>query len=333
MPPSTRNIGDVLNKAAKAVRDGYSASMASIVSVFMLMWLRTTLSYQFVHGVSMVEAMSLLYAQGGIPRFYRGLLPALIMMPLSRFGDIFSNEVTREFFSNRFSTGVVTALASSMAAIWRIIISPVDTVKTTMQVHGGKALPILQEKIRVMGFRALFEGSLGAAAATWVGHYPWFITYNFLESYCVRHRILDAHLPPPTSNNRGTRRHIRRAVVGLCSSLVSDCCSNAIRVLKTFKQTSIDPISYGQAAATIIAESGLRGLFLRGLTTKLFANALNAMLFTVVWKAISEKMAARKEFENQKIKNDKDHDHDHEEAVPLVEVALKDRSDNKSKGE
>ena len=65
----------MLNKAAKAVRDGYSASMASIVSVFMLMWLRTTLSYQFVHGVSMVEAMSLLYAQGGIPRFYRGLLP------------------------------------------------------------------------------------------------------------------------------------------------------------------------------------------------------------------------------------------------------------------
>jgi len=69
--PSSTNIGDIISKATKAVRDGYSASMASIVSVFLLMWIRTTLSYQFVHDVSMFQAMRLLYDEGGIPRFYK----------------------------------------------------------------------------------------------------------------------------------------------------------------------------------------------------------------------------------------------------------------------
>jgi len=32
-----------------------------------------------------------LYADGGIPRFYRGVLPALIQGPLSRFGDTAAN--------------------------------------------------------------------------------------------------------------------------------------------------------------------------------------------------------------------------------------------------
>lgn len=337
MASSTRNISDIISKASKAVRDGYSASMASIVSVFLLMWIRTTLSYQFVHDVAMLEAMRLLYAEGGIPRFYKGIIPALIMMPLSRFGDIFSNEVSREFLSHRLPTGLVTAVASTMAALWRICISPIDTIKTTMQVHGTQALPNLRKKVEVMGLSALYEGSFGAAAATWVGHYPWFVTYNFLESFCVRNKILDAHLTSPdgsTASNKkkgNIRRHIRRAIVGLCSSLVSDVCSNAIRVLKVCKQTSEIPISYREAAANIIAESGLHGLFLRGLSTKLVANALNAMLFTVVWKAISERMASRRDRKRQK--DDKDN-YDAEEAASLT-TSLMDSStlENKSKGE
>jgi len=257
------------------------------------------------------------------------------MMPLSRFGDIFSNEVSREFLSHRLPTGLVTAVASTMAALWRMCISPIDTVKTTMQVHGTQALPNLRKKIEVMGLSALYEGSFGAAAATWVGHYPWFVTYNFLESYCARNQILDAHLPLPntesTASNKpkgNIRRHIRRAIVGLCSSLVSDVCSNAIRVLKTCKQTSEIPISYHEAAAQIIAESGLHGLFLRGLSTKLVANALNAMLFTVVWKAISERMAARKENVSQ---NADKNEYDTEEAASLTASATD--SLEKSKGE
>ncbi|KAL9191404.1 hypothetical protein ACHAXT_001110 [Thalassiosira profunda] len=286
-------LGNVSAKAARAVRDGYAASMASIVSVFLLMWLRTSMSYQHVKGVTMSEAISQLYADGGIPRFYKGLAPALCMMPLSRFGDIFSNEVAREFFADQFPAAVVTMFASSLAAGWRILITPADTVKTMMQVHGTEGLAHLQNKIAKSGPSALWEGAMGASTATWVGHYPWFVTFNFLEAYCVRHRILDAHLPAMHQNS--TRKNMRRALLGLMSSLVSDVCSNAIRVLKTYKQTSLEPVGYMEAATRILEKDGLTGLLFRGLTSKLTANALNAMLFTVVWKAISERLAKQRQ--------------------------------------
>jgi hypothetical protein len=132
-----------------------------------------------------------------------------------------------------------------------------------------------------------FEGAMGASAATWVGHYPWFVTHNFLEAYCVKNRILDAHL----TRQDHTRKNLRRALVGVLSSLVSDVCSNAIRVLKTYKQTSVEPIGYLEAASKIIEKDGLAGLLFRGLSSKLAANAINAIIFTVVWKAISERLA------------------------------------------
>ncbi|KAL7541585.1 hypothetical protein ACHAXR_011045 [Thalassiosira sp. AJA248-18] len=288
-----KQLGGVSAKAARAVRDGYAASMASVVSVFLLMWLRTAMSYQHVKGVTMSEAIQQLYNDGGIPRFYKGLVPALCMMPLSRFGDIFSNEVSREFFSESYPAAVVTMFASSMAAGWRILIAPADTTKTMMQVHGTEGLTHLQNKVSKSGLSALYEGAMGASAATWVGHYPWFVTHNFLEAYCTRNRILDAHLNKQHQNPM--RKNMRRALLGLISSLVSDVCSNAIRVLKTYKQTSVEPIGYMEAAARIIEKDGLAGLLFRGLTSKLTANALNAMLFTVVWKAISERLAKNRQ--------------------------------------
>ena len=91
-----------------------------------------------------------------------------------------------------------------------------------------------------------------------------------------------------------TRKNLRRALVGVLSSLVSDVCSNAIRVLKTYKQTSIEPIGYTEAASRIIVKDGLTGLLFRGLSSKLAANSINAILFTVVWKAIAEVLKERK---------------------------------------
>ncbi len=51
----------------------------------------TTMNYQYRYGTNTTTALKTLYAQGGIPRFYRGLGPALIQGPLSRFGDTAAN--------------------------------------------------------------------------------------------------------------------------------------------------------------------------------------------------------------------------------------------------
>jgi hypothetical protein len=132
------------------------------------------------------------------------------MMPLSRFGDIFSNEVAREFGGD-LPAAFVTMGASSLAAAWRILISPADTTKTMMQVHGKEGLKLLKDKVAKSGPLALFDGALGASAATWVGHYPWFVTHNFLEAWSVRNQFLDAHL----KNQDPLKKNIRRALLGL----------------------------------------------------------------------------------------------------------------------
>ena len=44
------------------------------VQVLGLMWLRTTMNYQYANGLSTKQALKTLYAEGGIPRFYKGLV-------------------------------------------------------------------------------------------------------------------------------------------------------------------------------------------------------------------------------------------------------------------
>jgi hypothetical protein len=77
-----------------------------------------------------------LYADGGIPRFYRGVLPALIQGPMSRFGDTAANTGILTLLDNLDATrdvnvGVKTIAASAAAAIFRIFLMPVDTVKVS----------------------------------------------------------------------------------------------------------------------------------------------------------------------------------------------------------
>ena len=66
---------------------------------------------------------------------------------------------------------------------------------------------------------ALWHGSLGAMSATFAGHYPWFATYNTLQ----------AKIPQQDTKLKQLGRN---AVIGFCSSFVSDTVSNSIRVLK-----------------------------------------------------------------------------------------------------
>eukprot|EP00411_Alexandrium_monilatum_P078192 CAMPEP_0175605996 /NCGR_PEP_ID=MMETSP0096-20121207/60492_1 /TAXON_ID=311494 /ORGANISM="Alexandrium monilatum, Strain CCMP3105" /LENGTH=74 /DNA_ID=CAMNT_0016910821 /DNA_START=10 /DNA_END=232 /DNA_ORIENTATION=- len=58
--------------------------------------------------------------------------------------------------------------------------------------------------------------------------------------------------------------------------------SNSIRVVKTAKQTCPDPrMGYLQAARNVVAQDGWRGLFLRGLETRILTNILQGAVFTV----------------------------------------------------
>jgi len=142
---------------------------------------------------------------------------------------------------------------------------------------------------------ALWQGGLGAMSATWVGHYPWFATNNFLRENMPAFDFL-----PMGGKNA------RNATIGFISALVSDTCSNSLRVLKTTRQTALEPIGYVPAAKMIIEKEGWMGLFGRGLKTRILTNGLQGALFTVGWRTIQEFLEKRAKDQEAQAKADLD---------------------------
>uniref|UniRef100_A0A7S4B640 Mitochondrial carrier protein n=1 Tax=Chrysotila carterae TaxID=13221 RepID=A0A7S4B640_CHRCT len=282
--PATRKkalLGEVFARAAKrAMGGGIAGALAMVVQVLALMWLRTTINFQHSKGLSTFEAMHALYEQGGIPRFYRGMWFALLQAPLSRFGDTAANAGMLALLEDVdwMAPASKTLCASLAAALFRIFLCPIDTLKTTLQVQGAEGMAVLRRRVTSQGLSTLYAGALGSSAATLVGHYPWFLTHNYL----------DARIPKAA----GAARQIRSAAIGLASSFNSDVISNSVRVVKTAKQTHPDGISYLATIQMIIAADGVSGLMFRGLGTKILSNGVQAMLFTVCWKYLERVIAA-----------------------------------------
>jgi hypothetical protein len=67
--------------------------------------------------------------------------------------------------------GIKTVFASVAAGLFRILLMPIDTLKTIMQVEGKNGIPILLTKLK-RGPQVLFYGAIATATATFVGHYP-----------------------------------------------------------------------------------------------------------------------------------------------------------------
>ncbi len=82
-PKANLSFFQIVNKALKsAFRGGISGAIAMVTQVSTLMWMRTIMNYQYRYGMSTKEAAKVLYAEGGLLRFYRGYSAALIQGPL-----------------------------------------------------------------------------------------------------------------------------------------------------------------------------------------------------------------------------------------------------------
>jgi len=266
---------DIIDKSInKAFKGGISGSSAMIVQVTSLMWLRTTMNYQYANGTTMTDTFKTLYKNGGIKRFYKGYSVALLQGPLSRFGDTAANmgvlELTKDMDIPIYQK---TALASITAASWRFVLMPIDATKTTLQVHGKDGMNVLKNRIKSNGVKTLWNGTTASMSATMIGHYPWFITYNYLNS------LIDTK-----KQVTQLEKLSKQAGIGLCASIVSDVSSNSIRVVKTIKQTSLNTLGYTEIVKNTIKNDSLNGLFFRGLKTRILANGINGMMFSVMWK-------------------------------------------------
>ena len=245
------------------------------------------------YGGNLVSSLQTLWKDGGISRLYQGLPFALIQGPLTRFGDTAANvgilallEATPE--TQNLPLPLKTALGSVSAGIWRIFLMPIDTSKTAMQVEGAEGLNNLWGIVGREGPSVLYNGAVASAAATAVGHFPWFLTYN----------ALDEVLPLVSASDDLLLSLTRSAVLGLSASCVSDICSNSLRVIKTTKQTArlgsgqsgseafdkSKEISYPEVVRLILEKDGLIGLLGRGLGTRLLTNSIQGAVFSVLWR-------------------------------------------------
>jgi len=283
--PGALLANPIMQKAAKkAFGGGMSGALAGVFQVIALMWLRTTMNYQYRNGGTTGAALKALYKEGGIPRFYQGVQFAIFQTPLSRFGDTAANTGMFELLAATtwgvsLPVATKTAMASAAGSLWRIGITPLDTLKTTLQVEGKEGYAQLQTKIKNEGPTVLYQGALANAVASFVGSYPWFFAFNLAMRY----------LPAPPAGSL-LFKLVRSAAAGVIASFISDCVSNFIRVLKTTRQTSAVSITYLEAAQQIVEKDGVLGLFTRGLGTRVLTNAIQASMFTVVWKYLESRM-------------------------------------------
>ena len=55
-----------------------------------------------------------------------------------------------------------------------------------------------------------------------------------------------------------------------------------------YKQSAQESVSYPQAIKEVLAKGGIRDLMFRGLETKILANGLQGILFSILWKQFEE---------------------------------------------
>lgn len=95
-----------------------------------------------------------------------------------------------------------------------------------------------------------------------------------------------ARLPSPLFRNAG---------IGLFASIISDTIVNSIRVIKTTKQSiaTKHDLTYTETIKMILAADGWKGLFGRGLRARILANALQSIVFTVIWRGLADRWGNR----------------------------------------
>jgi hypothetical protein len=118
-PPSLASIFQA------AARTGFSGFFAMVLQVSLLMWIRTCMNYQYKHGGSLAAAFKVLYAQGGVRRFYSGYSIAVIQAPIGRFFDTAANSAVIALFVmhpelENVPTFVKTMAASATAAMFKV---------------------------------------------------------------------------------------------------------------------------------------------------------------------------------------------------------------------
>ena len=127
--------------------------------------------------------------------------------------------------------------------------------------------------IKKDGIKVLYNGSTVFFLSNFLGNASWFYTLDFLNSKFYQ----------SGEKKDDIKKNI---IIGFGCSTVSDLITNPIRILKTYKQSNKETISYLQALKEIKMSKGWGNFYFRGLGAKLILNGLNSSMFLVLWKKL-----------------------------------------------
>jgi len=165
MDDKTMTLNQILLKAGKrGLGGGLPGAVAGVVQVSTLMWLRTIINYQCRYGTTFRQAFQTLLNDGGIPRFYRGLSFALVQAPLARFVSTAANDGVEALLAALDATkdwgpGRTTFVASIVVGGWRMLLMPIDTCKTVLQVDSAEGFRQLMRRVKAGKIGVLYQGT------------------------------------------------------------------------------------------------------------------------------------------------------------------------------
>lgn len=229
----------------------------------------------------MADAFRTLYSQGGVARFYAGVLPTVLHVTLCRFGDTTANNAALAYLPGDSLAGK-TALASVSGAAWRALLLPLETVRSNMQVRGQGGMDVVRGRFYARGLRGLYSGAAASFGAGLLGHFPFFFTVNWVSQAVPL--ADDAHILQKIGRNGG---------MGFLAAMCSDVVTNGFKIIATNKQTNKNHLTYYETAKKIVTRDGLLALVTRGLKTRILGNGLQGATFVVLWKGIEERLRTR----------------------------------------
>lgn len=180
-------------------------------------------------------------------------------------------------------------------------------MKTVLQVDSIVGFRGLLRRVKAGQVHLLYQGAIATYISSVMGHFPWVghrfykngSSFTIQTAYMCSFVIPFHHMQYWTYNTLEASPWlaqvlpwtlIRSGGIGFLASVVSDTVINSARVLKTTKQSlgSKHAVTYGEAIRMVLAADGWQGLFGRGLRTRIMGNALQSIVFTVIWRSLAD---------------------------------------------